>query len=60
MTQHTCFGIRLNNSNSLSDILKRRPVDEEIDELLNASEPMLSILARIQRRRDKKTLNLQI
>jgi hypothetical protein len=29
-------------------------MDEEIDELLKASEPVLTILARIQRRKEMK------
>lgn len=45
---------------ALRDIRREDLMDEEIDELLKASEPVLTILARIQRRRDKKTLKLQI
>lgn len=33
--------------------------DEEIDELLRVSEPVLAVLARIQRRKDRKTLKLE-
>jgi hypothetical protein len=32
-------------------------MDEEIDELLRASEPVLTILARIQRRKERGVLN---
>lgn len=40
-----------------------RPVDvndEEIDELLLVSEPVLTVLARIQRRKERKTLKLEV
>lgn len=45
---------------ALRDIKREDVMDEEIDELLKASEPVLTILARIQRRREKKTIKLQI
>jgi hypothetical protein len=35
-------------------------LDEEIDELLQASEPVMTILARIQKRKERKTLKLEI
>lgn len=41
---------------ALRDIQREDVVDEEIDELLKASEPVLTILARIQRRKEKKTV----
>jgi hypothetical protein len=45
---------------ALRDIRREDVVDEEIDELLKASEPVLTILSRIQRRKEKKTVKLQI
>jgi hypothetical protein len=45
---------------ALRDIQREDVEDEEIDELLKASEPVLTILARIQRRRERKTVKLQI
>jgi hypothetical protein len=45
---------------ALRDIKREDVMDEEIDELLKASESVLTILARIQRRREKKTIKLQI
>jgi hypothetical protein len=45
---------------ALRDIRREDVMDEEIDELLKASEPVLTILARIQRRKEKKTVRLQI
>jgi hypothetical protein len=39
---------------ALRDIRREDLMDEEIDELLKASEPILTILSRIQRRREKK------
>jgi hypothetical protein len=39
---------------ALRDIRREDVMDEEIDELLKASEPVLTILARIQRRKEKK------
>jgi hypothetical protein len=45
---------------ALRDIKLEDVMDEEIDELLKASEPVLTILARIQRRREKRTIKLQI
>jgi hypothetical protein len=46
---------------ALRDIRREDIMDEEIDELLRASEPVLTILARIKRRKEKKSLNkLQI
>lgn len=45
---------------ALRDIRQEDVENEEIDELLKATEPILTILARIQRRKEKKTLKLQI
>jgi hypothetical protein len=45
---------------ALRDIRREDVLDEEIDELLQASEPVLTILARIQRRKERKTSKLQI
>jgi hypothetical protein len=46
---------------ALRDIRREDVMEEEIDELLRASEPVLTILARIQRRKEKKSLSkLQI
>lgn len=41
---------------ALRDIRREDVMDEEIDELLKASEQVLTILARIQRRKEKKTV----
>lgn len=41
---------------ALRDIRREDVIDEEIDELLKASESVLTILARIQRRKEKKTV----
>jgi hypothetical protein len=41
---------------ALRDIRREDVTDEEVDELLKASEPVLTILARIHRRREKKTV----
>lgn len=41
---------------ALRDIRREDVMDEEIDELLKASEPVLTILARIHRRKEKKTV----
>jgi hypothetical protein len=38
---------------ALRDIRREDVLDEEIDELLQASEPVMTILARIQRRRER-------
>lgn len=38
---------------ALKDIRREHVMDEEIDELLKASEPVLNILARIQRRKER-------
>jgi hypothetical protein len=38
---------------SLRDVRREDVLDEEIDELLKACEPILNILARIQRRKEK-------
>ncbi|MDX6695720.1 MAG: hypothetical protein QOF02_3323, partial [Blastocatellia bacterium] len=46
------FGLRL--------ISREDVTDEEIDELLRASEPVLTILARIQRRKERKKSKMQI
>jgi hypothetical protein len=40
---------------ALRDIRREYVMDEEIDELLKASEPVLTILARIQRRKERAT-----
>ena len=40
---------------ALRDIRREDVADEEVDELLRASEPVLTILARIQRRKEKKS-----
>lgn len=45
---------------ALRDICREDVEDEEIDELLQASEPVMTILARIQRRKERKTLKLKI
>jgi hypothetical protein len=39
---------------AMRDIRREDVSDEEIDELLKASEPVLTIIARIQRRKEKK------
>ena len=39
---------------ALRDIRREDVIDEEIDELLKASEPVLTILAKVQRRKEKK------
>ncbi len=41
---------------ALRDIRREDVMKEEIDELLRASEPVLTVLARIQRRKDKKII----
>ncbi len=43
---------------ALRDIRREDVIDEEIDELLRASEPVLTVLARIQKRKERKTLKL--
>lgn len=45
---------------ALRDIRPEDVNDEEIDELLRVSEPVLIILARIQRRKERKTVKLEI
>lgn len=45
---------------ALRDIRREDINDEEIDELLRASEPVLTVLARIQRRKERKTLKLEV
>ena len=45
---------------ALRDIRREDVLDEEIDELLQASEPVMTILARIQKRKERKTLKLKI
>ena len=45
---------------ALRDIRREDVMDEEIDELLRASEPVMTILARIQKRKERKTLKLEI
>lgn len=41
---------------ALRDIRREDVLDEEIDELLQASEPVMTILARIQRRKERGTV----
>lgn len=41
---------------ALRDIGREEVADEEIDELLKASEPVLTILAKIQRRKERGAL----
>jgi hypothetical protein len=38
---------------ALRDIRREDVIDEEVDELLKASAPMMTILARIQRRKER-------
>jgi hypothetical protein len=45
---------------ALRDIRPDDVNDEEIDELLRVSEPVLTVLARIQKRKERKTLKLEI
>lgn len=45
---------------ALREIRPEDVTDEEIDELLRVSEPVLTVLARIQRRKERKTLKLEI
>jgi hypothetical protein len=45
---------------ALREIRPEDVSDEEIDELLRVSEPVLTVLARIQRRKERKTLKLEI
>ena len=45
---------------ALRDIRREDISDEEIDELLRVSEPVLTVLARIQRRKERKTLKLEV
>jgi hypothetical protein len=45
---------------ALRDIRREDVLDEEIDDLLQASEPVLTILARIQKRKERKTLKLEV
>jgi hypothetical protein len=45
---------------ALRDIRREDVTAEEVDELLKASEPILNILARIQRRKEKKTINFSV
>ena len=45
---------------ALRDIRPEDVNDEEIDELLRVSEPVLTVLARIQRRKERKTVKLEI
>lgn len=45
---------------ALRDIRREDVSDEEIDELLRASEPVLTVLARIQRRKERKILKLEV
>ena len=41
---------------ALRNIRREDVMDEEVDELLRTSEPVLTILAKIQRRKEKKTV----
>jgi hypothetical protein len=43
---------------ALREISPNDVTEEEVDELLKASEPVLTVLARIQRRKERKTLRL--
>lgn len=45
---------------ALRDIRPEDVNDEEIDELLRVSEPVLTVLARIQRQKERKTLKLEV
>lgn len=45
---------------ALRGISREDVTDDEIDELLRASEPVLTILSRIQRRKERKTLKLEV
>jgi hypothetical protein len=45
---------------ALRNIRREDVLDAEIDELLQASEQVMTILARIQRRKERKTLKLEI
>jgi hypothetical protein len=45
---------------ALRDIRPEDVNDEEIDELLRVSEPVLTVLARIQRRKERKTMKLEV
>ena len=45
---------------ALREIRREDIADEEIDELLKASEPVLAMLSRIQRRKEKKAVKIQI
>jgi hypothetical protein len=45
---------------ALRDIRREDVADEEIDELLKASEPVLTILARIQKRKERKSMKMEI
>jgi hypothetical protein len=45
---------------ALREITPNDVTEEEIDELLKASEPVLTVLARIQRRKERKPLKLVI
>ena len=45
---------------ALRDIRREDVSDEEIDELLRVSEPVLTVLARIQRRKERKILKLEV
>jgi len=45
---------------ALRDICREDVMEEEVDELLKASEPVLTILMKIQRRKEKKTIKLQL
>jgi hypothetical protein len=45
---------------ALRDIRREDVLDEEIDDLLLASEPVMTILARIKKRKERKTLKLEV
>jgi hypothetical protein len=45
---------------ALRDIRPQDVTQEEIDELLRVSEPVLTVLSRIQRRKERRTLKLEV
>jgi hypothetical protein len=45
---------------ALRDIRREDLLDEEIDELLKLSEPVMTILARIQRRKERRTVKKMV
>jgi hypothetical protein len=48
MIRDTYFGFNSNSLDLLRDVRRENVMDEELDELLKASEPTLTMLARIQ------------